>query len=314
MYIQKKSVAEIIEKCLRYGAKIVAGGPLFTQEYESYPQVDHFVLNEAEITLPMFLNDLISGRQPQKVYTTEEFADLTQTPIPDYSLMNMDDYAFMSIQVSRGCPFSCEFCEITALLGRQVRMKSTHQVINELEALYDLNYRGYVLIVDDNFIGNRKEVKHTLLPAMLEWMEQHNFPFYFKTQATVDLSDDAELLSLMVKVGFRLIFIGIETPEEESLKECNKNQNKNRDMLLSVKIMQNAGLQVTAGFIVGFDSDTATTFQRQIDFIQQSGIVTAMVGLLNAPKKTKLYSRLESENRIVSEASGNNTDLYLNYS
>jgi len=313
MYIQKKSVAEIIEKCLRYGAKIVAGGPLFTQEYESYPQVDHFVLNEAEITLPMFLNDLISGRQPQKVYTTEEFADLTQTPIPDYSLMNMDDYAFMSIQVSRGCPFSCEFCEITALLGRQVRMKTTRQVINELEVLYDLNYRGYVLIVDDNFIGDRKEVKNTLLPAMLEWMERHDFPFYFKTQATVDLADDAELLSLMVKVGFRLIFIGIETPEEESLKECNKNQNKNRDMLLSVKKMQNAGLQVTAGFIVGFDSDTPTTFQRQIDFIQQSGIMTAMVGLLNAPKKTRLYSRLESENRIVSEPSGNNTDLYLNY-
>ena len=148
---------------------------------------------------------------------------------------------------------------------------------------------------------------------MKDWMEQHNFPFTFNTQASVDLADDDELLSLMVETGFSSVFIGIETPEEKSLKECNKKQNSNRDMLLSVKKMQNAGLQVSAGFIVGFDSDTETTFQRQIDFIQQSGIVSAMVGLLNAPKKTALYRRYESENRIISEASGNNTDLSLNY-
>ena len=313
MYIQKKSVSEIIKRCLKHKVKIVAGGPLFTQEYENYPEVDHFILNEAEITLPPFLNALASGQTPERIYKTNRFADLTLTPIPDYHLMSLKDYVFMSIQVSRGCPFSCEFCEITALLGRKVRMKSTQQVINELQALYDLNWRGHVLIVDDNFIGNRKVVKHELLPAMKDWMEQHNFPFTFNTQASVDLADDDELLSLMVETGFSSVFVGIETPEEKSLKECNKKQNSNRDLLLSVKKMQNAGLQVSAGFIVGFDSDTETTFQRQIDFIQQSGIVSAMVGLLNAPKKTALYRRYESENRIISEASGNNTDLTLNY-
>jgi len=306
-------VSEIIKRCLKHKVKIVAGGPLFTQEYENYPEVDHFILNEAEITLPPFLNALASGQTPERIYKTNIFPDLTLTPIPDYHLMSLKDYVFMSIQVSRGCPFSCEFCEITALLGRKVRMKSTQQVINELQALYDLHWRGHVLIVDDNFIGNRIVVKHELLPAMHEWMEDHNYPFTFNTQASVDLADDDELLSLMVETGFSSVFVGIETPEEESLKECNKKQNSNRDLLQSVKKMQNAGLQVSAGFIVGFDSDTETTFQRQIDFIQQSGIVSAMVGLLNAPKKTALYSRYESENRIISEASGNNTDLTLNY-
>jgi len=313
MYIQKKSVREIITRCKRNRVKIVAGGPLFTQDYEDYPEVDHFILNEAEITLPPFLAALASGQTPERIYMTGDFADLTLTPIPDYHLMEMNDYVFMSIQVSRGCPFSCEFCEITALFGRKVRMKSTQQVIDELQALFDLNWRGHVLIVDDNFIGSRKEVKYNLLPAMKDWMERHNFPFTFNTQASVDLADDDEMLSLMVATGFSSVFIGIETPEEKSLKECNKKQNSNRDMLQSVKKMQNAGLQVSAGFIVGFDSDTETTFQRQIDFIQQSGIVSAMVGLLNAPKQTALYSRYESENRIISEASGNNTDLTLNY-
>jgi len=313
MYIQKKSVREIIARCKRHRAKIVAGGPLFTQDYEDYPDVDHFILNEAELTLPPFLAALASGQTPERIYTTGGFPDLALTPIPDYHLMEMKDYVFMSIQVSRGCPFSCEFCEITALFGRRVRMKSTQQVIDELQALYDLNWRGHVLIVDDNFIGSRKEVKYNLLPAMKEWMERHNFPFTFNTQSSVDLADDDELLSLMVATGFSSVFIGIETPEEKSLKECNKKQNSNRDMLQSVKKMQNAGLQVSAGFIVGFDSDTETTFQRQADFIQQSGIVSAMVGLLNAPKQTALFSRYESENRIISAASGNNTDLSLNY-
>ncbi len=225
---------------------------------------------------------------------------MTQSPVPDYQLLPLDDYVFMSIQVSRGCPFSCEFCEITALLGRKVRMKSTQQVISELQALYDLNWRGHVLIVDDNFIGRPKKVKNYLLPAMRDWMRQHGYPFTFNTQASLNLADDDELLALMVDAGFSSVFIGIETPEEESLKECNKKQNSNRDLLQSVKKMQNAGLQVSAGFIVGFDSDTESTFQRQIDFIQQSGIVAAMVGLLNAPKNTALFERYRNAGRIIS--------------
>lgn len=311
-YIQKKSVNAIIERCIQHGVKIVGGGPVFTQEHENYPQIDHFVLNEAEITLPLFLDDLRSGC-PKSVYKTDGFADMTQTPIPDFHLLVIDDYVNMNIQVSRGCPFSCEFCEITALLGRKVRMKRTNQIIDELQRLYDLHWRGQVYIVDDNFIGDRKEVKNNLLPAMLEWMKKHGFPFTFNTQASIDLADDSELTTQMVDVGFSSVFIGIETPDENSLQECNKRQNRNRNLLQSVRKLQNAGLQVTAGFILGFDNDTPTTFGRQIDFIQQSGIVTAVVGLLNVAKKTALYRRYESENRIITEASGNTTDLSLNY-
>ncbi len=313
MYIQKESVSNIIEECIKYKVKIVAGGPLFTQEFNNYPQIDHFILNEAEITLPLFLKDLDNGHPPKKIYKTDEYADITLTPVPDYHLLSRKDYAFMNIQVSRGCPFSCDFCEITALLGRKVRMKDTNQIIKELEILYNLNWRGSVFIVDDNFIGNKKEIKNNLLPAMKKWMQIHKYPFTFNTETSINLADDEELMSLMIETGFSSTFIGIETPEEKSLQECNKVQNKNRDLLQSVKKIQNAGLQVSGGFIVGFDSDSPTVFQRQIDFIQQSGIVSAMVGLLNAPKNTRLYQRLEAENRLTTEATGSNTDLSMNF-
>lgn len=312
MYIQKKSVDKIIEECVKCGVKIVAGGPLFTREYQNYPQIDHFVLNEAEITLPLFLADLASGH-PKKVYKTGKFSDIAYTPVPDFHLLSMKKYAFMNIQVSRGCPFSCEFCEITSLFGQKVRTKPTQQILDELEKLYKLNWRGPVFVVDDNFIGNKKEIKYNLLPAMKKWMMCHKYPFTFNTEASVNLADDRELMMLMAKTGFNSVFVGIETPEEKSLHECNKVQNKNRDLLDSIKKIQNAGLQVSGGFIVGFDSDSPTVFQRQIDFIQESGIVSAMVGLLNAPKNTRLYERLEAENRLTSEATGNNTDLSMNF-
>ncbi len=313
MYIQKESVSKIIKVCLKYETKMVAGGPLFTQDSANYPQIDHFILNEAEITLPLFLKDLKNGKIPKKVYQTDEFADLALTPVPDYYLLSRKDYFVMNIQVSRGCPFSCDFCEITSLLGHKVRMKDPGQILNELEVLYNLNWRGPVLIVDDNFIGKKFEIKNFLLPAMKKWMQDHKFPFVFNTQTSINLADDEELMDLMAETGFVSTFIGIETPEEKSLQECNKSQNKNRDLLQSVKKIQNAGIQVSGGFIVGFDSDTPTVFQKQIDFIQQSGIVSAMVGLLNAPKNTKLYQRLEEENRLTIEASGNNTDSSMNF-
>jgi radical SAM superfamily enzyme YgiQ (UPF0313 family) len=313
IYIQKESVSTIIAECIKQKVKIIAGGPLFTQEYANYPQIDHLILNEAEITLPLFLNDLENGQVPKKIYKTDKYADITQTPVPDYNLLSRKDYASMNIQVSRGCPFSCDFCEITALLGHKVRMKETQQIINELEMLYNLNWRGSIVIVDDNFIGNKNEVKNNLLPAMKGWMEMHKYPFTFNIESTINLADDEKLMALMVETGFTSAFVGIETPEEKSLQECNKIQNKNRDLLQSVKKIQNAGLQVSGGFIVGFDSDTSSVFQNQIDFIQQSGIVSAMVGLLNAPKNTKLYRRLEAENRLTIEASGNNTDQSMNF-
>jgi radical SAM superfamily enzyme YgiQ (UPF0313 family) len=312
MYIQKESVEKVIDECVRFGVKIVAGGPLFTQEYQNYPQVDYLVLNEAEITLPLFLNDLHNGK-PQRVYKTSEFPDITSTPVPDFNLLSLKNYAFMNIQVSRGCPYSCEFCEITSLFGHKVRIKSIEQILNELEKLYALHWRGNVFVVDDNFIGNINAVKFYLLPAIKEWMQERNYPFVFNTEASINLADDDELLQLMADAGFKSVFIGIETPEENSLQECNKIQNKNRNLIQSIQKIQKAGMQVSGGFIVGFDNDSPSIFQRQIDFIQQSGIVSAMVGLLNAPKNTKLYNRLIAENRLKSEASGNNTDLSMNF-
>lgn len=313
MYIQKESVDNVIAECIKHKTKMIAGGPLFTQEYEHYPQIDHFILNEAEITFPLFLTDFLAGRTPDKVYKTAAFADITTTPVPDYHLLSRKDYAFMNLQVSRGCPFACDFCEITSLLGHKVRMKTTRQIIAELDTLYKLNWHGSVFVVDDNFIGNKASIKADLLPAMIAWMKERKYPFTFNTQTSINLADDKDLMQLMVQAGFSSTFIGIETPEEQSLKDCNKVQNNNRDLLQSVKTIQHAGIQVSAGFIVGFDTDSATVFQRQTDFIQKSGIVSAMVGLLNAPKNTALYDRLESENRLTVETTGNNTDLSMNF-
>ena len=312
MYIQKESVNKIIAECRKLNKKIVAGGPLFTQEYQSYSHIDHFILNEAEITMPRFLRDLKTGI-PQRIYKTTDFADMSKSPVPDYHLLSLNDYASMNLQVTRGCPYSCDFCEITSLLGNKVRMKDSKQIITELETLYSLNWRGTISIVDDNFIGNKKKSKESLLPAMRKWMHKHSYPFTFNAQTSINLADDKELLTLMVETGFRSTFIGIETPVKLSLQACNKVQNKNRDLLLSVKKIQSAGMQVSGGFIVGFDTDTSSVFQRQIDFIQQSGIVSAMVGLLNAPKNTRLYEQLAVEKRITEEATGNNTDLTMNF-
>ena len=312
MYIQRESVNKIINDCKRLNKKIVAGGPLFTQDYNDYPLIDHFVLNEAEITLPHFLYDLSSG-DPQRIYRTSKFADISQSPVPDYHLLSRKDYVYMNIQMSRGCPFNCNFCEITSLLGHKVRMKTTNQILCELDELYRLNWRGPIAIVDDNFIGNKNVIKKNLVPAIRNWMELHQFPFSFNTQSSINLADDKELMKAMIGAGFSSTFIGIETPDEQSLKECCKVQNNNRDLLESVKTIQREGMQVSGGFIVGFDTDTTTVFQRQIEFIQKSGIVSAMVGLLNAPKNTRLYKQLEAENRLTVESSGNNTDSTMNF-
>ncbi|MCF8233690.1 MAG: DUF4070 domain-containing protein [Bacteroidales bacterium] len=313
MYIQKESVDEVLAQCRDLQVKVVAGGPLFTQEYQNYPEVDHFILNEAEVTLQPFLKDLENGDPIKKIYQSSEYADITDSPVPDYHLLSQKDYAFMNLQVTRGCPFNCDFCEITALLGHKVRMKKTEQILRELEALYRLKWRGPVSIVDDNFVGKKNQVKQDLLPAMNQWMKKHKHPFTFNIQTSINLADDDELLSLLTKTGFTSTFIGIETPDEVSLQSCNKVQNNNRNLLGNVTKIQKSGMQVSGGFIVGFDSDTPAVFQRQIDFIQKSGIVSAMVGLLNAPRNTKLYERMKAENRLTVEASGSNTDMSMNF-
>ncbi len=313
MSIQKESVKKIITKCKELGAKIVAGGPLFTSGYEDFENdVDHFILNEAEITLPLFLEDLKGGHL-EHIYTSDQWVDIKKTPIPLWELADINKYATMCIQYSRGCPFNCDFCDVTFLFGHKMRLKTEDQILAELDSLYSQGWRGGVFIVDDNFIGNKKELKNKVLPAMINWMEERKYPFTFNTQTTVSLSDDEELMEMMVQAGFVAVFVGIETPNEESLAECGKLQNKNRDLIACVKKIQRFGLVVSGGFIVGFDNDTPAIFERMIEFIQKSGIVSAMVGLLNAPRGTKLYQRLIRENRLLKEATGNNTDLSINF-
>ena len=312
MVIQKKSVDHIIERCKRLNVKIVAGGPLFTAFPEAYLNIDHLILKEAEITLPAFLNDLKIGC-PDSYYTSREKPDLKNTPIPQWDLINMKKYAVMGIQYSRGCPFNCDFCDITALLGHKVRTKTTSQIINELESLYVNKWRGDVFFVDDNFIGKRQQLKNELLPAIIDWMDKRNHPFAFNTQASIDMVDDEELMILMTRAGFDCVFIGIESPNEESLAECNKKQNAGRDIVAAIKKIQQFGMQVQAGFIVGFDSDKPGVFNKLISLIQDSGVVTAMVGLLNAPRGTKLYKKLMNENRLTRLPTGDNMDYTMNF-
>lgn len=306
MTVQRESAHQIITRGRKAGVKIVAGGPLFTTEYAQFAEVDHFVLKEAELTLPPFLADLAEGRA-KHIYTTSDFPDIEMTPIPLWELVDMSKYATMDIQFSRGCPFNCEFCNVTALLGHRPRTKSAQQIIAELDSLYDLGWRSNIFFVDDNLIGNKKRLKTELLPALIEW-QQYKTGISFTTEASINLANDQQLIQMMVEAGFHAVFVGIETPDEDSLAECNKKQNLNRDLVGDVKRLQRAGLQVQGGFIVGFDNDTPSIFQRQIDFIQRSGIVTAMVGILQAPPGTRLYDRMQKDDRLLGQMSGDNVD------
>jgi radical SAM superfamily enzyme YgiQ (UPF0313 family) len=312
MTVQRESAQDVIARCRRLGVKIVAGGPLFTAYHDAFPEVDHLVLGEAELTLTPFLTDLSRG-EARHLYTDERRADLRETPIPLWDLVEVKNYAAMNIQYGRGCPFDCEFCDITALFGRKPRSKALTQLIAELDSLYHRGWRGAIFFVDDNFIGDRGKLKGEVLPAIIDWMEGKGHPFYFYTEASINLADDPRLMELMVRAGFEEVFIGIETPHEEGLVESGKVQNRNRNMMTSVKRIQQAGLQVHGGFIVGFDSDPPSIFDKQIRFIQESGIVTAMVGVLSAMRGTRLYKRLDREGRLLGDSSGSNTSIDLNF-
>ncbi|AHB13884.1 B12-binding domain-containing radical SAM protein [Dehalococcoides mccartyi] len=312
MAVQQKSAHECINRCHALGRKVVAGGPYFTAEAETLKGIDHLLLGEVENSLADFVADLEAGKAAA-VYPEKEKSDLTRTPIPLWNLVKAKEYSSMSLQYSRGCPFNCEFCDIVVLNGRIPRSKGRTQVLAELNALYKSGWRSGVFFVDDNFIGNKNKLKADILPAVVAWQKRKGYPFSFNTEVSINLADDDELLHLMGEAGFDTVFVGVETPNPESLAECSKHQNANRDMLVSIEKIQKAGMQVQGGFILGFDSDPVSIFRAQINFIQQSGIVTAMVGLLNAPRGTRLWNRLKKEKRLLEDFRGDNTDCSLNF-
>jgi len=311
MHVQKKSVTEVIARCKKHGKKIIAGGPYFTTSMEDFTEIDHLVLGEAEVILPELFGDIAAGAG-RHMYVSEDHPDLSLVPTPDWGLINLRDYDSMLLQYSRGCPFDCEFCDIVLLNGRKQRTKSPEQFIGEVDSLYRSGWRGSVFIVDDNFIGSKARVKE-MLRILAQWMDRNARPFHFFTEASVNLADDEELMSLMAGAGFNKVFVGIETPNVDSLKETNKHQNMNKDLLQAVKVIQKNGMEVMGGFIVGFDNDTETIFEKQIDFIQRSGITMAMVGVLNALPGTKLWKRLGKEGRLIGDTSGDNTSASINF-
>jgi radical SAM superfamily enzyme YgiQ (UPF0313 family) len=280
MIVQKESALQIIARCKAQGEKIVAGGPVFTTQHEQFADVDHFVLNEAEITLPLFLNDLAAGHL-RPVYSSKERPYITATPVPLWSLIDFRNYATMAIQYLRGCPFNCEFCDIIIMNGRIPRVKSPAQMQREFQALFDAGWRKSVFIVDDNFIGNTHQVKQ-LLPVLIKWQQEHRFPFTLLTEVSVNLANDEELMQLMSAANFFKVFLGLETPNQDSLVECGKKQNTAGSLAEVVNTIHRHGMQVMGGFIVGFDHDPENIFDMQVRFIQQVGVVTAMVGILTA--------------------------------
>jgi radical SAM superfamily enzyme YgiQ (UPF0313 family) len=311
MIIHKQSVHEIVARCAAFQKPVIAGGPLFTTGHEAFPAIGHFVLGEAEDVIPELVADMCAGTlRPQ--YRASDRPDITHVPAPRWDLINPRHYVTMAVQFSRGCPYDCEFCDIIIMNGRVPRTKTPGQLIAELEALRLKGWKDMVFIVDDNFIGDKHRTK-ALLRKLIAWRERVHADMGFFTEASVNLADDPELCRLMVRAGFKKVFVGLETPSPESLQECHKVQNRGRDLVESVKILQRAGLEVMGGFIVGFDSDRQDIFKQQFDFIQRSGVVTAMVGLLSALPQTKLYHRLMKEGRLEADSTGNNTDAVLNF-
>jgi len=310
MLVQKESLKRIVRLCKAKGKRVVVGGPYVSTTLEALPEADHIFLGEAETTVPQFVADLARGMAKQTYQATEK-PPLSITPVADFQLADMKHYSAMSVQYSRGCPFNCEFCDIIEIYGRVPRTKSNQQMLAEFDALHDLGWRGTVFIVDDNFIGNKKNVRR-LLPDLADWQKRHGYPFTLITEASVNLAEDEPLLANMRSAGFRRVFLGIETPVEESLHEAQKTQNRG-NLLDSVKKIQSYGMEVMAGFIVGFDNDPEDIFERQIKFIRESAIPLAMVGLLTALPDTQLWRRLKKEGRLLGESTGNNTNCDLNF-
>jgi len=311
MIVQADSARRVIERCRRLDRPVIAGGPLFTTGHDTFVPAAHFVAGEAEEIMPALVEDMRAGTL-RPLYRAEGRPDVRRTPAPRWDLVDLRSYALMPVQFSRGCPFDCEFCDVIVMNGRVPRVKDVGQMIGELDGLLEAGWRGPIFIVDDNFIGNRAKVRE-LLVALIEWRRRRRVAVQFTTEASLNLADEPELLALMAEAGFKKVFVGLETPQLESLVECAKVQNVRRDMLEAVRTIQRAGLEVMGGFIVGFDSDEPGIFERQIRFVQEAGVVTAMVGLLTALPGTRLFSRLQREGRILRETTGNNMDGVLNF-
>ena len=315
MVVQQRSLREVIARCNARRRPVVVGGPHPTSFADEIAGADHYLLDEVEEIFPRFLSDWESGRAA-RVYRAERKPAITDTPVPRFELLDLSAYASMALQFSRGCPFDCEFCDITKLYGRVPRTKSNPQMLAEFDRLHALGWRGPVFLVDDNFIGTKKESLR-LLPALADWQRARGYPFDLYTEASVNLAKHEPLLDAMVAAGFTMAFLGIESPNPEALRRTNKLQNTARGddqhLLHAVQAIQRKGIEVTGGFILGLDGDGPEVFDAQVAFIQEAGIPTAMVGLLTALRGTDLYARLEREGRLLAESSGNNVEVTLNF-
>ena len=320
MIVQKASLYEVAERCNRAGVPIISGGPHPTSYYdnikaETDATINHFLFGEVEEIFEDFLTDFESGAA-KEVYRETRKPDITKAPLPRYDLIDINAYGSMALQFSRGCPFNCEFCDITKLFGRVPRTKDNEQMLTEFELLYKLGWQGAMFVVDDNFIGNKRDAMR-LLPAVGKWQEERQFPFSLYTEASVNLVEIPEMLDAMSDAGFNMVFLGIESPNDDALISTSKGQNTSKAedagsyLLRAVREIQSKGMEVTGGFIIGLDGDTE--FDSHIKFIQEAGIPMAMAGLLTALKETDLWHRLKREDRLLGESSGNQTDMTLNF-
>ena len=307
MLVQRPSLHEVLGRCRRLGVRTVVGGPYATALPQELDAADHVVVGEGEELVPVLAADLEAGRA-HHLYKETAKPELSAAPLPRFDLLNPHAYHQMSLQYSRGCPFNCEFCDIIVMYGRKPRTKTPSQIIAELEAIRRTGFSGDVFFVDDNFIGNKRSVKE-LLPAIAAWRERVRPPLEFYTEASVNIADDTQLVDLMTGAGFTAVFMGIETPSPESLKETRKVQNLRRDLVAQVHGLLDRGLDVWAGFILGFDNDGPDSFDQMIHFIQNASIPYAMVGMLSALPNTPLYARLEKEGRLRPELSGDQFGL-----
>ncbi len=298
MAVQREGVRQTLERASKLNRRTMIGGPYASSDPEALlPLADHVVVGEPDEIFQEIATDLERG-SARRLYSIREKPDVTRTPVPRFDLLALNKYTVMSVQFSRGCPFTCEFCDIITIYGRRPRTKSPAQLIRELDALLQLGWRKEVFVVDDNFIGNHKAALE-LAQELERWQRRNRYPFRFFTEASIDLASRPALLDAMVKANFCRVFIGIESPSAESLKEAKKFQNLRRDPLDSIRLIQQRGLWVMGGFIVGFDSDPPDIFDRQIEFVERAAIPWAMTGVLQAPPTTPLYERMKREGRLL---------------